>query len=60
MNDIHAVLEGLVSEVETRPKAAPVSYGRMHVSKLACIRKVVLLATPPNSVNYIYKQDGIR
>jgi hypothetical protein len=25
MNDIYAVLEGLVSEVETRPKAAPVS-----------------------------------
>ncbi len=25
VNDVHAALEGLISEVETRPKATPIS-----------------------------------
>jgi hypothetical protein len=35
VNDVHAVLEGLIGEVETRPKATPISYRKISASDLA-------------------------
>ena len=59
MDDVQAVLEGLISEVAARPQVTPVSYAKSWLFELARANEAVELTAPPDSENQIYKRDEV-